>query len=224
VPHVRIATDIAKFQRADPPHRYLERAKALAPAHPELWYLCGVQEFADGQIDEAWRSWRRSIELSDDYLTDIVDQAVASSGPDELLQRLPQSRPVVWRLVAYHLYPQPDEQEKRRPFLEKALAIHGATEEPPSSSSLREKALVYDALGRSGEAIAAYEDALLEEPSEVGWRYELAGILHRHGRFDEARRHLVLVLGQQPGHAAAAKLLDIVAREQAAGARDKAVN
>jgi O-antigen ligase len=214
-PHVRIATNLEKFKSADSPGAYLKRAKKLAAAHPELWFLCGKYEFENGEVDEAWRSWRRSIELSDKYLTRIVDQAVAAAGADTLLANLTGARPAVWRLVAFHLYPKPGAQNERRPFLEKALAAYTDATPPTTGAELREMALLYEALDRPEEAAAAYEAALRLQPLEVGWRVELAALLHESGRIEDARRHLVLVLGQRPGHARAKRLMSTITREQA---------
>jgi tetratricopeptide (TPR) repeat protein len=214
---VRIGVNLEEFHTAESPSAYLKRAKSLAPAHPELWYLCGKYEFENGDIDEAWRSWRRSIELSDKFLTRIVDQAVAAAGPEALLQHLVGVRPAIWRLIAFHLYPQPSAHDERRPFLEKALAAHADGAQPGTGAELREMAMIHEALGRSIEAVAAYESALYQEPLEVGWRFELATLLSASGRTEEARRHLALVLGQRPGHARAKQLMLTIARDQAAG-------
>src|SRR5207248_4290333 len=50
---------------------YLERTKILAPHRPMLWYLCG-NELLKQQPDQAWTNWRRSLELSELWLPQIL--------------------------------------------------------------------------------------------------------------------------------------------------------
>jgi hypothetical protein len=62
LPHYHIGANVNIFAAAEPRARYLTRVKFLAPTDPECWYLCGVQELLDNQPDDAWKSWRRSLE------------------------------------------------------------------------------------------------------------------------------------------------------------------
>jgi tetratricopeptide (TPR) repeat protein len=219
VPHLRIAQDVGKLQVADPMSSYLARAKTLAPADPQLWYLCGKMELVAGEDHEAWRSWRRCLELSDQFLTTIVDEALKTAPVERLWQLLPD-RPSLWRLTAFHLFPRPEDQDERRPLLQQALTIYGASAEPLSATELHEKAALHRHLDQLSEAIAALEAALTQEPREVAWRFELARVLIEQGRFDDARRHLVLVLDQQPRHLEAPRLLELLARQKATGNMD----
>lgn len=217
VPHLRIAQDLAKLQVADPMSFYLQRAKILAPADPQLWYLCGKMELAAGHDDEARRSWRRCLELSDRFLSTIVDQTLKTEPVERLWQLLPENHPNLWRLAAFHLYPQPEADSRRRPFLQQALSAYAARTEPLVAIELHEKAVLHRELDQLPQAIAALEAALTQEPLQVAWRFELAQVLVEHGRFDDARRHLVLVLDQQPRHSEATRLLESVTRQKAAG-------
>ena len=118
---MEIAEHVDEFAKADPREAYLERAKFLAPDDPELWYRCGTLELADGRPDRAWASWRRSLELSDGHLPEILDRSAALLSPHDILRRVLPDRPDLLLKAALHLYPEPG--EGRRPFLERALAI-----------------------------------------------------------------------------------------------------
>ena len=119
--HMDIAEHVDEFAKADPREAYLARAKFLSPDDPELWERCGTLELADGLPDQAWASWRQSLELSDGHLPEILDRSAALLGPHDILGRILPHRPDLLLKAALHLYPEPG--ERRRPFLERALAI-----------------------------------------------------------------------------------------------------
>ncbi len=213
LPHVRIAANRDSLSRADDRGVYLARAKFLAPADPQLWYFCGLQELADEHEDEAWSSWRRSLALSDRFLERIVDQSVAMLGADGLLHELLPDDPAMLSAVALHVYPRREDAARQRPFFEKALALledRGGTLQAEEWSL---KAGLCARLGKPAEAVDAWHAALALRPLEIGWRYELAGLLHQQHRDEEARRELRLVLDREPGHSAARQLSAVMARE-----------
>src|SRR5205823_4767294 len=63
---------------------------------------------------------------------------------------------------------------------------------------------------RPAEAEAAYRQALVRDPQQVRWRYELAELLHEQGKLPECRRELNTILYQQPGFREAEELRKIV--------------
>jgi tetratricopeptide (TPR) repeat protein len=207
---MEIAEHVEDFAAAEPRGAYLERAKLLAPADPGLWYRCGFHELADGRPDRAWASWRRSLELSDRDLPEILDRSVAALGPNDTLRRVLPDQPGLLLAAAAHLYPRPD--EGRRPFQERALAILEGRPGPPSAEVLHTRATIQRALGRPSEAMKGYREALLRGPEQIGWRHEFAELACEQGRFEEAHQELLTILALQPGNAQARTLLDAVAR------------
>jgi tetratricopeptide (TPR) repeat protein len=214
-PQMRIAAHVARLERADPCSAYLGRAKRLRPSDPELWYFAGVQEIQDGRPDEAWQSWRRSLECSGRYLPEILDRGAKLLPPADLVNKVLPDRPDLLLAVASQLYPQPEALAQRRPFLEKALALLANRPDLMKAKDLQVKASIHRSLGQPEEALAAYREALAREPQQVGWRYEFAKLLYQQGRLQEARHELLIILGQQAGHAQARELFEAVTREMA---------
>jgi tetratricopeptide (TPR) repeat protein len=213
-PHLRIAGYAHTLERADSRSTYLERVKFLAPADPELWYRCGVLEGHDGNWQEAWQSWRRSLELSDRYLDDIVDQTAGRLSPGDMLERLLPDNPRMLVRAAAHLWPQPEAVREQQAFLKKALSLLD-TQQDLTPEDYRLKATVLSLLGQPAAAVNAYEAALLRDPMQAVWRFELAQLLASQGRVEEAIRELLVVLAQQPAHAPARQLLQQVTGERA---------
>jgi O-antigen ligase/tetratricopeptide (TPR) repeat protein len=213
-PHLRIALHLPHFERAEPRAAYLERVKTLAPDDPEAWYLCGVQEIFDGQPGQAWRSWRHSLELSDRYRATIVAAVARNPKAGEVFPRVLPDRPALWLAAAEQLFPQPGAPE-RKPFYRRALLLLEQRAGRLTPQELHLQGTLYVRLGRPADAVSAYRAALEQLPEEVGWRLDLARVLYRLGRLPEARRELLSVLGQEPGHAEARELLREVERELA---------
>jgi O-antigen ligase/tetratricopeptide (TPR) repeat protein len=213
--HMEIAEYVDKFEKAEPRETYLERAKFLAPDDPEIWERCGTLELMDGRPDQAWTSWRRSLELADSHLPEILDRSAVHLSPHDILRRLLPDRPGLLLAAALHLYPQPG--EGRRPFLEQALATLEKQPDALGAANLHLKASIHRALGQPVEALAAYRASLDREPLELAWRYELAELLYKQNRFQESFKELLKVQMLQPENAQTRELMDAVKGKIAEG-------
>jgi tetratricopeptide (TPR) repeat protein len=213
--HLEIAEHVGDFEAAEPRAAYLDRAKLLAPADPDLWYRCGVFELADGQPDRAWASWRHSLELSGQFLPKILDQAARHLGPRDILGRVLPDDPD--RLLEASTHLSPGSVEGRRTFLEGALTLLDRRPDRLSAEDQYLRATIDRSLGRAEEALAAYRSALAREPLRHDWRYELAELSSEQGRLQDSRQELLTILGLRPGDARARALLDEVTRKIAEG-------
>src|SRR5262249_38178105 len=119
--HMELAHYVHDFAAAEPRSAYLARAKLLAPAKGGLWYRRRPYGCEDKPQDAAWKSWRRSLELSAVNLQQILDRTRSVLGPGDILDRVLPDRPEVLTAAAAYLYPA--QGEGRRPFLERALAV-----------------------------------------------------------------------------------------------------
>ncbi len=209
-PHLALATYHSLLEQAEPRAAYLERVKYLAPADPQLWYICGVQELPSDP-DQAVVTWRHCLELSETMLPAILTQARTGLPEDALAQILPDV-PSVLLAGALQLYPEPTAAEQRRHLLERGLLLLDRQPGSLRGEDHRTRAQIYAHLERSEEAIAAYRRALSLEPTQVAWRYELATVLLAHGQARAARYELLVVLDQQPGLQDARNLLNLAAR------------
>ncbi len=213
--HMEIAEYVDKFEKAEPRETYLERAKFLAPDDPELWERCGTLELRDGRPDQAWTSWRRSLELSDSHLPEILDRSAVLLSPHDILRRILPDRPGLLLKAAFHLYSQPG--EGRRPFLEQALATLEKRPDALGAADLHVKASIHRALGQPVEALAAYRASLDREPLQLARRYELAELLYEQNRFQESFQELLKVQMLQPENAQTRELMDAVKAKIAEG-------
>jgi O-antigen ligase len=209
-PHLALASYAHLLPRAEPRAVHLDRAKSLAPADPQLWYLCGLQEYT-ADTGRAFASWRHSLELSDRYLPDILAHAEAVD-PAALLTNLLPDDPTLLLAAASQLYPEPAAKEKRRPLLVRGLALLEARTAPLRAEDLHTQAKLHAALGRNEDALSAYGRALALEPFCFAWRMEHAQLLFDSGRSREAESELRLILAQRPADTAARALQQQVAR------------
>jgi O-antigen ligase/tetratricopeptide (TPR) repeat protein len=209
-----LAEHADQFERADTSITYWDRAARLVPYDPALWYLCGVVSLEE-HPDQAWKYWRRSLEVSDFYLPSILEAASARLNAREIQAQVLPEDPKILLAAALQLYPQP--AAERQVFLDKALALVEKPRASMTAEDLHVKASIQLVQGRLEEGFLTYQAALEREPRQVSWRFEFAQLLLRQKRLPEARRELLNVLELQPGHPAAGELLAIVERQIAEG-------
>jgi O-antigen ligase len=207
--HLGIATYVDRLERGDALEDYLRRTKLLSPGQAKLWYLCGLRELTLGRPEDAWATWRHSLELSGDYLVPILGQT-ADLSTGQLMEKVLPDSPDVLLAAALRLYPDAEAVEERRPFLEKALRLLGPKSERLAARELHVKAQVYKTLDQPDKAVQSYRELLNREPSQTSWRFEFALYLYDLGKLEEARRELAAVLAQDPSHDAARRLLNEV--------------
>ncbi len=191
----------------------MRRVKLLANGDPEYWYLCGAQESLAGETEQARASWRRCLELSDDYLPQVLEASGRGLSPQEMVDTVLPDRPDLLLTVAFRLYPEAGAAEERRPFLRKAVRLLDNRSGPLTLKELHAKAVAHKSLGQRDEAVAAYRQLLRRKPDQTEWRFEMAQSLQEEGRLEEARRELTLVLVRQPGHTQARELMALVSRQ-----------
>jgi O-antigen ligase len=209
-PHLALATHVRLLRKAPPREAYLDRVKYLAPADPQVWYLCGVQEVLDDP-SRAFASWRHCLELSDRYLPDILARAGVRD-PEEALNLLLPDKASVLLAAAWHLYPEEGSIAERRPLLSRGLHLLETRAEPLAAEEYRIKASLCVALARKNDAVVAYRQALSLQPYQHSWRYDLVRLLLDCGLAREARREVQVILTQRPGDATAGELLQEVIR------------
>lgn len=208
--HLGIAVNVDYLRQADSFESYVNRAKQLRPADPDLWYLCGVVELQHHCPELAWSSWRHSLELSKSHFIEIITQASKQLDAPELLAKVLPDNPDMILEATFRLFP-PSEPVKRQLLLQKALALY---DQKPNLTpeELHNKARIYATIGPESEVQGTLEKALRFKPQEAGWRYELADHLFAQGKFAECRKHLIEVLSQQPQNTAAREMVLNVTR------------
>jgi tetratricopeptide (TPR) repeat protein len=217
--NLRLAIHRDLFAQADPRGTYLERARRLLSSDPEVHYLAGCLEMADGDCQSAMASWRRSLQLADTFQSEIVERAGGTLTDEDLLERILPDKPHQIFAAAAKLdrdQLDPDlGSERRRPFHEKALRLLSEPGIVLSANDLHLKAILHKALGEPREACDAYRAALVRSPQETEWRCEYARLLQRLGRLKEAKTQVETILLDQPDHREGNQLLRVLAQDRA---------
>jgi len=188
--HLEIAAYADALKKSDARRAYLNRTLFLDPMNPEFWFQAGIMEIRDLHPDQAARDWRRSLELSDKFLKEILDRAAISFSPQDLIDQLLPENPRILIASANHLAPAPDDP-RRLPFLNQARRLYETLSGPWQAEDLQQKAFVLASLNQPKEAVAAYREALVQKPLALEWRLQLARLLIELNR--EERVTLILV-------------------------------
>jgi tetratricopeptide (TPR) repeat protein len=182
----------------------------LVTNEPVLYFLFGLEEYMDGEVDRACASWRRSLELGSDHLPSLLEVThKVPSDRKDLDDRIFPDDPEVL-LKAGVLLAQMQQGKRATALWERALHLAQSRHSPPEAGDLEQQARILHQLGRPREAVAAYRAALTQEPRRIEWRYGLAQLLVQQSQISEARQELNFLLGLEPGHAAARDLLQKV--------------
>ena len=182
-----------------------------------LWFFCGDQELRHGERGKAMKSWRRCLELSDRYFSKILADRRLPSNPAELRCQLLPDKPEILAIAAFELFPNPEAHDKRRPLLEKALALLDHQPRGLKPEEWHLKGHIHRALDQGPAAVTAFRAALLEQPQEIRWRQDLATLLYQQKQWAEARRELRIILDQRPDDVEARRVLDAAQRQIAEG-------
>jgi tetratricopeptide (TPR) repeat protein len=176
----------------------------LIPYNPQVWFLSGQFELQTGNWEAAWRHWRRSLECSNEYQAEILAEAGKYLEPGQMAEQiLPDNPALLWSVWESW---EDRGEDVRRPLLERALALLARRPLPLSNPDLLLKARTLEQLGRPEAALAAVEELVDRAPDQVSWRLELAQLLVKQGRLEQARRELRLILFLQPNHGTAQAL------------------
>lgn len=214
-PHLGLAAQAALLSQGVSAEVDLQRVQLLAPCDPLLWYYCGLQEFRSGQLEQAWKSWRRSLELSERLMAPILEQSSKHLDSAAVLDKvLPDRAPLLWQ-AANRLFPPPDlTAEGAVPFLQKALRLLNADLPGLSNEDLLTKARIQKALQQRPEALLSYQALLARDPLRPAWRFEMAQLLYENGELRQSRKELSIVMALEPNHPQAQILLDQIERAE----------
>jgi O-antigen ligase len=206
-PHMRLAAYANPAAVGEPARAHLDRARRLAPADAEVWYLAGAEELHEGQAEEAWRCWRRSLECGDRFLEAVLRQAKPHLSAEEIADRLLPDQPRVLAAAAARLEPEAVKQALRT----RAVRLLKAEKDPPTED-LCLRAELHAGLGQFAEAAKDYEAALDHMPFNHEWRFALAKVLFANGQRERALGELRFILATEPSHTRAKQLQEDIVR------------
>jgi tetratricopeptide (TPR) repeat protein len=211
-PQAGIASYASLLKRGESAENHMRRAKLLSPGQVEMWYVCGLRELTLNRPHDAWATWRHCLELSDQYLAQILGQT-SYLKTNQLLEKVLPDRPDVLLAAALYLYPDFGSVQRRRPFLEKALRLLESQEGGTGQRDALVKARIYKALDQPDQAILSYREFLNRDASQMRVRYEFASYLHEVRKPEESQRELMVILAQESKNGAAKSLLDTVVHD-----------
>ncbi len=207
-PQIMIASFHPFFRQADSRQAYLDRARRLVTNDPILWYLFGLQDYLDGQLDRAARSWQRSLQLNSSEFPAMLEvMRKHPPRPDFVLERIVPDDPEVLLTVGAEAARRGEPVAQVRALWEKGLRLARERHASPEAADLELQGRLLRQLDRPAEAITAYREALRLQPRQAQWHYALAVLLLQQKEFRKAQDELRISLGLQPENTAAAELL-----------------
>jgi len=192
---------------------HLERARTLAPGDASQWYWTGLLDLHHGRVEQACRSWRRSLELSSQHLDDIVSHARQQLTVEQLVDQILPSQSELLLTVARRNFTDPEELKTRELLLARADEALSRVELPPDKLAYVTGTL-HRLQGRPEKAVICLEKAVRQNRSRGDWRFELAVLLTELQRYDEALQQLHLLRNERPEEKRYQRLYERINRER----------
>lgn len=191
VPHVALASFDYLLIGGDSPQVYLERAYRLAGTESPALELIAQVAVQIGDLETGIKCWRTLLRSQPAQWARYADTAGILLPPDQVLDRVVTSgRYAV--LFAERLYPEAQDAEVRKRFLEEALRRLPTEANLGESERLELEARARRGLGDSQKAVELLTDALRLEPRNVERRVVLVNWLLAERRFEDAHRQAQL--------------------------------
>lgn len=194
---------------------YLDRIKLLQPHRAETWYLAGQLEWLNGQRVAAIASWRRCLELSDEFIAQIVischqdalQPEMRLSREEVMTRLLPPSSASQLVSAAWALHPEAKEVEARKPYMERAIELLEKREDVLSPENQFIYGMALWGVDKREQGLQNLLIAVRARPLQTEWRLNLGRLYFELEKYADAREQLQMVLRQQQGNKIAELLL-----------------
>ncbi len=190
----------------------IRRACRLAPSDARLQYHAGVLDWNARRTSQAAEAWRRSWQITSEFEDEILRQLAKADNADALFEKLLPDRPEVLVGLA-ETYAKHGEHPQRQALLRKKADEALAKVERPTPETYQLRGKLAWLMENDETAVEQYRRALLYEPTNLRWRYELAQILHETGDLEEAYREAKWCLDRQPRYGDYRNLVKLLQNE-----------
>lgn len=189
----------------------IERARRLAPAQPDVLYACGLLELQSQRTDTALAYWRESLAKSAEFLPQIMRLAEPLLAQDRTVERLLPNEPALLISLARERYGEKQHQAIQTALLRRAAwLIHNG--ECAEDERFYLQGVLLGVQGDYPAAISQLTQAVKRRGHDPRWRYELAILLQRQGRIEEAHEHAQTCALLDPANGEYRKLLQTLNR------------
>ena len=211
---------------------HLARLRQLAPSRPELLFQCGLLELQAARAELAAESWKRCLTISagrPEY-SHFEEEILRIAGPElatpGMIAKLLPDDPKELVRLARDTFKRKNEGEKQEEddadakvhdlLVQRAEELLEQIDLPPGEQYYLRGA-VCELKGDFPQAIDNYRRAVELRYEEVPWRYELAVLLKKQGRIDEAHKEARLCALREPHKLEYRRLLEEINHTRSLG-------
>ncbi len=167
--------------------RHLRRAVRLTPGDPDVLYACGVLADQAQLKGLAYYCWRRSLSLNGRYEDEILARVRTRLSLAEIITRVMPESPQFLVDWARRDFAEAHLRDERALLGASARRLAAARQDKLSPRQRHHLyGVINDLEGNLKESVACYLQALRIDPLQTEWRFELARLLQRQGRIEEA--------------------------------------
>lgn len=192
---------------------YIQRTRELAPADPNLLFICGVLDYNAGRLEAAWAGWKACLTCSPVHLKDVLQfVGMALVDPEVVRQLLPDS-PALLVDLARSQPMEPGFAEIRKTLLDRALKLLDTVKIPAAEQSYL-RATIAALRDEPAAANTYYTQAIQGRPGELEWRYEYAQFLKQQGDLEAAAEQALFCALRERRDPKYEKLRDAIREQQ----------
>ncbi len=206
-----LAGEIEKFALADPNGaEHILQGYRLAPCNAAVCFAAARIDAEEGRAEEAFEKLSRAVLLDGRYFGQAASLCVDSLARPDLALQLAGDQAGRLSNVADLLAASDQHAELVQQARAKALGLLAARSEDPDAPASTHVSLARGDVERGdiASAIDRYRLALRKNYDQVGWHYELAGLLARAGRVDEAIHEAQICLRLRSNYGPAKRLIE----------------
>ena len=204
---VGLASQFDVLVGGDRPTSYLERAERLAGERRGTLILAAGVAAGVGDRGRAARIWRRALVIDPENWTAVADSAAALLPPGRILDEVIPSGRLAMRFAG-RLSPGTGDDTARESFLRAAIRRLPEDVDIEPGERLALEARAWEMLGKTDQALARMQEALVLKPGATAWRTDLVAWLLRMNRAGDAHEQALIGFHLDPESKTARQALD----------------
>lgn len=190
----------------DDESRHLERAQLLSPGNATIWFWSGLLNLNSGRDDAACAAWNQCLELTPQFLDDIVLSTQRKLTIKRLLFDIIPLRADMLLATARKHFSQENRLKYRAAFVARAEEALPKTDLPPAEHAYT-AAWIYWLQGRVDEAEPQFSLAINRNSTNLNWRREYIQLLLELKEYNKAHEHATYLVRAKPKNKGYERLL-----------------
>jgi tetratricopeptide (TPR) repeat protein len=209
--HLRLARLSVLVGHPSADRVHLERACSTGPSSTYTLTRAGRLHAQAGRLEAACRNWQASLTLNPSALDVVLPWSKQAMTDAIFVEHVLPTIPESLIDLTTSRFGTAEHEELRNLLLDRASRLLDEADLPADQQAYL-RGRILGLRQRLAEAVESYAVALQIQPTQLAWRYEMALLLEKQGRLNEAHEQAVRCVAMEPDNAAYDELLKRIIR------------